>query len=140
MADELTLTDDEPVVRTHFGDDAAWQEIVDALTAPVPIIGEAVPLNLIEDREYAGLDAENLLKLLPKGHHTAILLIADERSMREADHPLLAVDPTEGGGASFRMTAAEAWGPISNLQIANMDWEDFADSVDEDGVYRGFPE
>jgi hypothetical protein len=140
MVEPLKLTDDEPVVRTHFDDDAAWQEIVDALTQPVPIIGEAVPVNLINDSGNAGLDAESLLKLLPKDHNTSILLIADERAMREADHPLLAVDPTEGGGASFRVTAAEAWGPISNLQIANMDWEEFAESVDEDGVHRGFPE
>jgi hypothetical protein len=27
----------------------------------------------------------------------------------------------------------------NNLSIANMDFEDFADSVDADGVFRGFP-
>lgn len=27
--------------------------------------------------------------------------------------------------------------PMSNLNLSNMDWEDFADEVGEDGVYRG---
>lgn len=26
-----------------------------------------------------------------------------------------------------------------NLDIANVDWEDFADSTDTDSVFRGFP-
>jgi hypothetical protein len=30
------------------------------------------------------------------------------------------------------------WGVENNLSLANMDWEDFAATVDEDGVFRGF--
>jgi uncharacterized protein DUF6924 len=30
------------------------------------------------------------------------------------------------------------WGVENNLSLANMDFEEFADSVDADGVFRGF--
>jgi hypothetical protein len=38
----------------------------------------------------------------------------------------------------FRCIPAEMWGVENNLNIANMDWEDFADEVDADGIFRGF--
>jgi hypothetical protein len=31
------------------------------------------------------------------------------------------------------------WGVENNLSIANMDFQDFVDYVDLDGVFRGFP-
>jgi hypothetical protein len=37
------------------------------------------------------------------------------------------------------MHPPELWGVENNLNIANMDWEDFAGRVDESGVSRGFP-
>lgn len=41
-------------------------------------------------------------------------------------------------GRTFRALPSEVNGIESNLSIANMDWEDFAESVDDDGVFRGF--
>ncbi|MDH6214469.1 hypothetical protein M2283_001752 [Streptomyces pseudovenezuelae] len=34
--------------------------------------------------------------------------------------------------------AAELWSIENNLSGANMDFEEFADAVDDDGVFRGF--
>jgi hypothetical protein len=31
------------------------------------------------------------------------------------------------------------WGIENNLSIANMDFEEFAENVDDDGIFRGFP-
>jgi uncharacterized protein DUF6924 len=31
------------------------------------------------------------------------------------------------------------WSVENNLSIANMDFDEFADAVDQDGVYRRFP-
>ncbi|MEO6701722.1 MAG: hypothetical protein ABI140_02000 [Jatrophihabitantaceae bacterium] len=38
----------------------------------------------------------------------------------------------------FRVTAAELWSVENNLNLANMDWDDFAGAADSDGVFRGF--
>jgi hypothetical protein len=32
------------------------------------------------------------------------------------------------------------WGVENNLSVSNMGFEEFADKVDQDGVFRGFPE
>jgi hypothetical protein len=33
-----------------------------------------------------------------------------------------------------------AWSVENNLSLANMDFEEFANAVDVDGLFRGFPE
>ena len=43
-------------------------------------------------------------------------------------------------GRTFRVIPSEMWSVENNLSIANMDFAEFADAVDEDGVFRGFPE
>lgn len=39
----------------------------------------------------------------------------------------------------FRLQWYAAWITVANLSIVNMDWEDFAECTDKDGVFRGFP-
>jgi hypothetical protein len=57
--------------------------------------------------------------------------------MIHADHPLLSLD-LRPPGRSFRVMPAALWGVENNLAIANMDFEEFAHAVDEDGIFRGF--
>ncbi|MFF0717196.1 DUF6924 domain-containing protein [Micromonospora sp. NPDC003816] len=51
-------------------------------------------------------------------------------------------DDEQGQGpqysATFRVVPSEMWSVQNNLTIANMDWEDFAENVDGDGIFRGF--
>jgi hypothetical protein len=42
-------------------------------------------------------------------------------------------------GRTFRAIPSQIQGIENNLSIANMDFYEFADWVDEDGVFRGFP-
>jgi hypothetical protein len=46
--------------------------------------------------------------------------------------------PEIAGRTPFRCIPSELWSVDNNLNIANMDWEDFAGSTGEDGVFRGF--
>jgi len=57
--------------------------------------------------------------------------------MTHAEHPLLclALRPV---GRAFRIVPAELWGVENNLAIANMDYDEFADAADADGIFRGF--
>ena len=41
-------------------------------------------------------------------------------------------------GATFRCVPSAVQAVENNLSIANMDFEEFAGAVDEDGVFRGF--
>jgi len=46
----------------------------------------------------------------------------------------------EGSGREFRAVPSQIQAIENNLSIANMDFEEFAESADESGVFRGFPE
>ena len=53
-------------------------------------------------------------------------------------HDLEIVDVFEDGrGRTFRVIPSAIWAVQNNLVIGNMDWEDFSDSLDADGVFRG---
>jgi hypothetical protein len=41
-------------------------------------------------------------------------------------------------GRVFRVVPSQILGIENNLSTANMDFDEFADSVGEDGVFRGF--
>ena len=43
----------------------------------------------------------------------------------------------DNGGRPCRCVPPKLWAVDNNLNIANVSWADFADPVDEDGVYRG---
>jgi hypothetical protein len=58
----------------------------------------------------------------------------------QLEHPILVVDLYTEPGRSFRVVPAEVWGIENNLSTANMDFAEFADEADADGVFRGFPE
>lgn len=61
-------------------------------------------------------------------------------SLTDPEQPVLVVDLSNDPGRNFRVIPAEIWGVENNLSIANMDFEEFADSADPDGTFRGFPE
>ena len=56
------------------------------------------------------------------------------------DHPLLIVDLFEGSGREFRARPSQIQTIENNLSIANMDFQEFAEAVDQSGIFRGFPE
>jgi hypothetical protein len=64
--------------------------------------------------------------------------IADGDAIAGPEQVVLVVDLGDEPGRSFRVTPSEAWGVENNLSTANMGFEEFADAVDEDGVFRGF--
>jgi hypothetical protein len=52
----------------------------------------------------------------------------------------IVVDLYENSGSEFRAIPSMIQGIENNLSIANMDFEEFANAVDESGVFRGFLE
>jgi hypothetical protein len=58
--------------------------------------------------------------------------------MADDAHPLLAVDLYDEPGRTFRVPPHWYHDVSANLCIANLDFADFADAVDNSGTYRGF--
>ncbi len=126
------------MLRTDFSDEAAWEAVCAAIREPV---GEyRAYVDFVSDPEYEGLTVEELTELVPKGSGHTFLFLVDEIALSHPEHPILVVDLYDQPGRAFRVIPSEMWGVENNLSIANMDFHEFADSVDPDGIFRGFPE
>ena len=62
----------------------------------------------------------------------------DEKTLADTEFPIIALDLFEDHGRTFRVIPHEMWSVENNLSIGNMDFSEFADAVDDDGVFRGF--
>ena len=59
-------------------------------------------------------------------------------TMVEGEHLLLTIDLYDEPGRSFRVPPRWFSDISANLCLANLDFCEFADAVDESGIYRGF--
>lgn len=136
----LPKTENALVLRTDFSNQATWEEICRIIQLPVGMFRFRANVEFLSDVQYAEITKEELLKLIPKDYNHTFIMIVDQTAITSRDHPLLIVDLYEGPGNEFRAIPSQIQGIENNLSIANMDFEDFADSVDADGIFRGFPQ
>lgn len=123
------------LIRTDFSDDDAWARLLVDAARPSSPDGFTASFVPIDDRAYEGLQAEELARL---DGDAFFVFAADERSMHGSERTLLVVDRLHDRGRWFRLTLEQAWAVENNLSLFNMDFFEFADAADEDGVFRGF--
>jgi hypothetical protein len=133
---EFPATENPLAIRTDFLDEQAWQTICAAIEEPNSEYGFKATVNFISDPEYAGLTPEQLLSLVSKDETFAFII--DHVALTAKDNPILVVDLHHERGRTFRVIPSEMWGVENNLSIANMGFEEFADNVDSEGIFRGF--
>lgn len=126
------------VLRTDFSDDAVWGEVCTAIQAPNEE-GFKAYVECINDPAYLGLAVEQLVALAPKGDYYTFAFLADHITLADSERPVLVVDLYDEPGRTFRVIPRVMWAVQNNLGLANMDFDEFAASVDLDGVFRGFP-
>lgn len=159
----LPETEETLLIRTDFSSEVAWKTVcsesrmMDADVRRVlersdeynraagrptglPIEELGTPLHILDDQDYADATREQILSSLPPNYNSVhgFLFIADNECMKHPDHPLLVVDTYHERGRTFRAIPCQIFGIQSNLSLANMDWEEFSENVDEGGVFRGF--
>jgi Domain of unknown function (DUF6924) len=141
----ITLPDTSavPVVRLDFSNEQAWEQLKQDLTAPDEGSGYEAALEFVERRDLAGMtgaefDAETP-RLYPHAYEHPILIVVDAVTMGSPERPVLLLDLSEDETSpSFRSLPREVSAIEANLSIANMDFFEFGDSADPDGVFRGF--
>ena len=130
------ITDQSLVVRTDFSDQRAWRELCAAISQPVG--GFRACVEFYSDPALDGFDAARLVaEVAPDSR--SFLFVADRHTLEHPEHPVLVIDLFEEPGRTFRVVPSEMWAVENNLSIANLDFAEFADAVDADGVFRGFP-
>ena len=125
-------------LRTDFSDVAAWESLCAAVRKPVGDFQAYV--DFISDPEYDGITTSQAISLIPADSNRTFFFIIDRLALSHPDHPVLVVDLYTEPGRIFRVIPGEIWGVENNLSLANMDFAEFADSTDREGVFRGFPE
>jgi hypothetical protein len=135
---DLPDTEDSLVLRTDFSDEAAWSRIREGIEAPVDEFRGYVLF--VSDPAFEGLSVSQLTRLGQRGPYRSYMFIVDRLALTDPEHPILVLDLVDEPGRTFRVVLREMWDVENNLSIANMDFSDFADSTDPDGVFRGFPE
>jgi hypothetical protein len=137
-----SLPNGSVLVRTWFGGaDADWESLVSAVRTPSEE-GFLAYVEIVDDPAFAGLDAEALRTAQPDP--AMVSFLADRTTLTDPDHPILAVrtlpdHEDEDESRPFRVVPAELWSVENNLNLSNMDWEEFASAAGPDHVYRGFP-
>ena len=126
------------VIRTDFSDPAAWERLRAEIQAPVGRFNFRAYVNFVDDPAYEALPADRLLALGPEGFNHNFFMVADRTTFTHPERPLLVVDMYDQPGRSFRAPPDQIQGIENNLSISNMDFFEFADNVDQDGVFRGF--
>ncbi|MFE5142365.1 DUF6924 domain-containing protein [Streptomyces fagopyri] len=134
---QLPCTLEALVVRTDFSADGAWDALRAALFSPSRD-GFLANVALVDDRRYEDLTPDQALDLIPAEYQHPLLVLADSVAVTSTELPLLVVDLRGERGRCVRVAAAELWSIENNLSGANMDFEEFAGAVDDDGVFRGF--
>jgi hypothetical protein len=138
----LPKTVDSPVVRTDFDNDDGWKTVCELIRQPVDDgFGEEffAYVEFVDDPAFRDLTERGLLERVPGDFGHSFLMVVDKATVGSPEFPILVMDLYDERGRTFRAIPSEIQGIENNLSIANMDFTEFADNVDADGVFRGFP-
>lgn len=141
-AKKLPRTEQALVLRTDFSDDAAWESLCEAIRAPVRVGDEEFRayVDCVSDAHYDGLTIEQLTALALAGSGRSFVFLVDRLALTHPERPVLVVNLADEPGRTFRVVPSQMWGVENNLSIGNMDFDEFADKIDADGIFRDFPD
>ena len=125
------------LLRSDYSDDSAWKELCRLVEAPSEDDFRA-NLTFVEDPELVNKSVAELMAIVDGGDYQSFFFVADEEAIHGPEHTVLVVALDDQRGRTFRVIPAHMWSVENNLSLANMDFEEFAESVDSEGVFRGF--
>jgi hypothetical protein len=128
------------MVRTDFEHEEEWQALLISIDNPAPLADPEyrAALEVIQDAKLHNLGVGPLIAALPRSYLHSFLFVVDKKTLEDIEHPILIVDLLDDRGRTFRLTPTQIHSIEANLSLSNMDFFEFADSADSDGVFRGF--
>src|SRR5262249_20633634 len=125
------------VLRTDFSDSATWDAVCTAIQVPY---GEfRAYVHVISDRDYEGIALPQLVPLATEAARRSFMFAVDRTTMTHEERPVAVLDFWRQPGCMFRVIPSQMWNVENNLSLANMDFFEFAGTVGDDGIFRGFP-
>ncbi|WP_329156535.1 hypothetical protein OHA63_14865 [Streptomyces anulatus] len=143
------------VIRTDYTDDVAWRQVVAELGRVAGAREWESPAHLVDDRRWDGVTSDEALVAAARDEELSVVFLADGVTMRSPLRPLLALDlgadDDEDLDPMYYQELIDAPPPREvrvapgavhmvhgNLQLANLDFREFAEeaAADPDGVVR----
>ncbi|GLU49688.1 DUF6924 domain-containing protein [Nocardiopsis ansamitocini] len=134
----LTQENDGLIVRTDFGDDAAWAAFLAAAYRPEnggPIDDFDDYIDVVDDPVFEGASLEQVMAVLRDAPEDSeqltadVVMIADGVTMRDPGRPVLVVSLDERIGCAFRLSPDQVGNLVVNLALGNQDIEDYMDDA-----------
>lgn len=144
---------DALVVRTDYGDEEAWQAVVNALGEPWGDGELKSFVHFVDDPIWAGASVDQVLAAVAAEESLGVVFIADQVTMQAEHHALLAVnaftreelgdecyEETVEFGREFRTAPIGVQDVYANVHVANLGFEEYAEGARDypEGVYRSF--
>ncbi len=126
------------VVRTDYSDEEAWVNVCREIETPSLIDEFHAYVSLVSDPDFDGLDIGTLASLGRRGGQSSFMFVVDRATLADVEHAVLVLDLSDELHPPFRVIPEQMWSVENNLSLANMDYMEFAEDVDADGVFRGF--
>ncbi|MBA4023900.1 MAG: hypothetical protein C0482_16195 [Gordonia sp.] len=130
------------LIRVDFDDFEAWNEVARAAIAPDPVEGFTADLVAVNNPVYRDVTVARLLEMIGEPPPFYVFA-ADHQTLTHSEHPILAISiggpqyPDEHG-QTVRVLPAAMASIENNLSLGNMDFIEFVEAADADGIYRGF--
>lgn len=141
------------VIRTDFSNQAAWDHVCKLISEPQTADKFLAYVRFVSDERWRAATPDTIFAAVdgsPAGFGFAV----DRRCLDDPEHPVLVLgtalswdelaedddDDPPMVNLSFRALPSAVQSIENNVSIGNMGLEEFADSVDADGVFRGFSE
>jgi hypothetical protein len=125
------------LVRTAFGNEDAWVDTLSIVLSENDD-GFRAYVKVVDDTAWDRVGWEHVRQAALAGNeHVSVLFVVDSAAL-ESEFRIRVIDLSNESRRPFRCIARELWGIDNNLNIANMGWEEFSESTDNDGVFRGF--
>ena len=129
-------TQDPLVIRTDYSSDDAYSMLLARMSAP-SAEGFRAYLTFASDTSLSGRSAEEIIAASSLHYEHFFLFVMDSTTFHHPEHPILCLGLKTNEGKSLRVIPSEMCAIENNLSTANMDFEDFVETADPDGVYRG---
>lgn len=124
-----------PIIRTDFSDESTWESLRAAIEAPVGDFRAHV--RFVSDPANSDATPAQIVERMKDGTEPFVFIV-DRTAITHPDRSILVIDLHDEPGRSFRVIPSEMWAVQNNLALANMDFREFAEAVDADGIFRGF--
>ena len=129
------------LICTEFQYKEAWDKLVETIKHPARPYGFIAYVDFVYDTTFANASIEDIVTQFHSFDNHTFVFVADKETLTHPENSILVIDFIDVADIRTMRAIPEAiQGIENNLSIANMDFFEFADHIDPDGVFRNFDE